>query len=166
MKWFPMTKGGDFRRWYGNNEYVVNWEDDGFEIKNFRDEKGKQRSRPQNTQYYFKETISWNDTTATGKIAFRYQPSGYIPNASGPCVYTSDNKLLYYFGLLNSCVSQRLLFVLAPNMKFEVGQMALVPIIVSENSSIDTIVSSCVDYAKTDWDSFETSWDFKRHPLV
>lgn len=76
FKWVPMTKGGDFRRWYGNNDYVVNWENDGFEIKNFKDEKGKLRSRPQNTQYYFREGISWNDTTATGKIAFRYQPEG------------------------------------------------------------------------------------------
>lgn len=127
-KWYPMTKGGDFRRWYGNNSYVVNWENDGLEICNFKDEKGKLRSRPQNVSYYFREGISWNDTTATGKIAFRYQTKEFIPNASGPCVY-ANKDLWYLFGLLNSKVSQVLLEILAPNMKFEVGQMGLVPII-------------------------------------
>ena len=164
-KWFPMTKGGDYRRWYGNNDYVVNWENDGFEIKNFKDENGKLRSRPQNVQFYFREGISWNDTTATGKIAFRYQPEGYISNASGPCVF-ADVNLKYLFGLLNSVVSQKLLEILAPNMKFEVGQMALVPIILFDSKETSQYVDGCVEIAKEDWDSFETSWDFKVHPLV
>ena len=164
-KWFPMTKGGDFRRWYGNNAYVVNWEHDGYEIKNFKDDKGKLRSRPQNVQFYFKEGISWNDTTATGKIAFRYQPAGYISNASGPCVF-ADTDLLYLFGLLNSVVSQKLLEILAPNMKFEVGQMALVPIIKKPSEKINNLVESTVDIARKDWDLFETSWDFQHHPLI
>jgi len=164
-KWFPMTKGGDFRRWYGNNDYIVNWENDGFEIKNFKDENGKLRSRPQNVQFYFREGISWNDTTATGKIAFRYQPEGYISNASGPCVF-ADKDLIYLFGLLNSVVSQKLLEILAPNMKFEVGQMALVPIIKKPSEEIESLVYSTVDIVKEDWDAFETSWDFKEHPFV
>ena len=120
-KWFPMTKGGDFRRWYGNNDYVVNWENNGFALRNFKDEDGKLRSVLRNTQFYLRECISWNDTTATGKIAFRYQPEGYISNASGPCVF-ADHDLFYLFGLLNSIVSQKLLEILAPNMKFEVGR--------------------------------------------
>jgi len=166
-KWFPMTKGGDFRRWYGNNEYVVNWYNDGFEICNFKDEKGKLRSRPQNVKYYFREGISWNDTTATGKIAFRYQDSHYIPNASGPCVYCDNrDRLMYLFALLNSCVSQCLLEVLAPNMKFEVGQMALVPTILDERTDIRPLIDMNLSIARTDWDSFETSWDFQVHPLV
>lgn len=164
-KWFPMTKGGDFRRWYGNNDYIVNWENDGFEIKNFKDENGKLRSRPQNVQFYFREGISWNDTTATGKIAFRYQPEGYISNASGPCVF-ADKDLIYLFGLLNSVVSQKLLEILAPNMKFEVGQMALVPIIKKPSERIEILVRKSTDIVKADWDSFETSWDFQCHPLI
>lgn len=164
-KWFPMTKGGDFRRWYGNNTYVVNWENDGHEIINFKDEKGKLRSRPQNVSYYFREGISWNDTTATGKIAFRYQNSDFIPNASGPCVYT-ENNLWYLFGLLNSVVSQKLLEILAPNMKFEVGQMALVPIIYKDDERVDILSNENVQIEKEDWDSFERSWDFKKHPLI
>ena len=164
-KWFPMTKGGDFRRWYGNNEYIVNWENGGYEIRNFKDEKGKLRSRPQNTQFYFREAISWNDTTATGKIAFRYQPEGYISNASGPCVF-ADCSLFYLFGLLNSIVSQKLLEILAPNMKFEVGQMALVPIIIHSSKEIEDLIKETVSLVRSDWDSYETSWDFKKHPLV
>jgi len=164
-KWFPMTKGGDFRRWYGNNDYVVNWENNGFALRNFKDEDGKLRSVLRNTQFYLRECISWNDTTATGKIAFRYQPEGYISNASGPCVF-ADHDLFYLFGLLNSIVSQKLLEILAPNMKFEVGQMALVPIIKKQSNYIDDLVRKTVDIVKSDWDSFETSWDFKLHPLV
>ncbi|MEJ8785700.1 BREX-1 system adenine-specific DNA-methyltransferase PglX [Peptoniphilus sp. HCN-40583] len=164
-KWFPMTKGGDFRRWYGNNEYVVNWENDGDEIRNFRDGEGKLRSCPRNVQFYFREGISWNDTTAKGKIAFRYQPVGYISNASGPCVF-ADVDLMYLFGLLNSVVSQKCLEVLAPNMKFEVGQMALVPIIKKPSIRINKLVENTVVIARTDWDSYETSWDFKHHPFL
>ncbi len=164
-KWYPMTKGGDFRRWYGNNSYVVNWENDGLEICNFKDEKGKLRSRPQNVSYYFHEGISWNDTTATGKIAFRYQTKEFIPNASGPCVY-ANKDLWYLFGLLNSKVSQVLLEILAPNMKFEVGQMGLVPIIMENRPEVEELSHNTVRIAKSDWDSFETSWDFKKHPLL
>lgn len=164
-KWYPMTKGGEFRRWYGNNSYVVNWENDGLEICNFKDEKGKLRSRPQNVSYYFREGISWNDTTATGKIAFRYQTKEFIPNASGPCVY-ANKDLWYLFGLLNSKVSQVLLEILAPNMKFEVGQMGLVPIIMENRPEVEELSHNTVRIAKSDWDSFETSWDFKKHPLL
>lgn len=164
-KWFPMTKGGDFRRWYGNNAYVVNWENNGYALKNFKDANGKLRSVLRNTQFYLRECISWNDTTATGKIAFRYQPVGYISNASGPCVF-ADIDLLYLFGLLNSVVSQKLLEILAPNMKFEVGQMALVPIIKKPSEKINNLVENTVDIARKDWDSFETSWGFQHHPLI
>ena len=164
-KWFPMTKGGDFRRWYGNNEYVVNWENEGYALKNFKDESGRLRSVLRNTQFYLRKSISWNDTTATGKIAFRYQPEGYISNASGPCVF-ADNDLFYLFGLLNSVVSQKLLEILAPNMKFEVGQMSLVPIIKKTSEKINVFVNNTIELSETDWDSFETSWDFAKHPLV
>jgi len=165
IKWFPMTKGGDFRRWYGNNDYVINWENNGAALKNFKDDNGKLRSVLRNEQFYFREAISWNDTTATGKIAFRYQPEGYISNASGPCVY-ADKDLYYLFGLLNSIVSQKLLGILAPNMKFEVGQMALVPIIMQPTKEIEDLVEELIHTAREDWDSFETSWDFKEHPFI
>ena len=166
-KWFPMTKGGDFRKWYGNNNYIINWEDDGTALKNFKDEEGKLRSVIRNPQYYFRDCISWNDTGAND-LAFRYQGSGFISNASGPCVYADSEKLMYLMGLFNSRVSRVIMEVLAPGIKFEVGQIAKYPIIVNKDKTeqICSIVDETLGYSKSDWDSFETSWDFTTHPLV
>lgn len=92
-KWFPYNKGGDYRRWYGNNEYLVNWERDGFEIRHFIDEKGKLRSRPQNTQYYFHRCISWS-LISSGRVAFRYKPYGHIFDVSGMSCFTESNPAI------------------------------------------------------------------------
>lgn len=166
-KWFPMTKGGDFRKWYGNNNYVVNWENSGFEICNFKDENGKLRSRPQNISFYFKEAISWNDTGAKD-LAFRYQDNKFIPNASGPCVYADNTHLIYFMGLFNSKVSRVIMEVLAPGIKFEVGQIAKYPVIVNKDrmKQVCSISEDNLTYSKADWDANETSWDFTTHPLV
>ena len=166
-KWFPMTKGGDFRKWYGNNNYVVNWENSGFEICNFKDENGKLRSRPQNISFYFKEAISWNDTGAKD-LAFRYQDNKFIPNASGPCVYADNTHLIYFMGLFNSKVSRVIMEVLAPGIKFEVGQIAKYPVIVNKDrmKQVCSISEENLTYSKADWDAMETSWNFKTHPLI
>ena len=166
-KWFPMTKGGDFRKWFGNNCFVIDWEDGGFALRNFRDENGKSRSVLRNTQFYFKEGISWNDT-GSGDLAFRYQDNSFIPNASGPCVYSGKVDVQYLIGLFNSKVSRIFMGVLAPALKFEVGQVARYPIIYSEKDS-PTIVgldNQCIAISECNWDSYETSWNFKRNPLV
>ena len=162
-----MTKGGDFRKWYGNNNYVVNWENSGFEICNFKDENGKLRSRPQNISFYFKEAISWNDTGAKD-LAFRYQDNKFIPNASGPCVYADNTHLIYFMGLFNSKVSRVIMEVLAPGIKFEVGQIAKYPVIVNKDrmKQVCSISEENLTYSKADWDAIETSWDFKTHPLI
>lgn len=166
-KWFPMTKGGLFRKWYGNNEYVVNWENEGYEIRHFADDNGKLRSVPRNMQYYLHECISWNDT-GSSDLAFRYQEDYFIPNASGPCVYSGQVGIHYLIGLLNSKVSRSFMEVLAPALKFEVGQVAKFPVIYSTDNqiSIESINKECVSLSRADWDSFETSWDFQRHPLL
>ena len=166
--WFPMTKGGLFRKWYGNNEYVVDWKDNGYKLKNFKTPDGKLRSVLRNTQYYLRESISWNDT-GSGDLAFRYQNNQYIPNASGPCVYrTSEISLEYLMGLFNSKISRVFMQVIAPALKFEVGQISRFPVLweKTESSEIENRVNSNIDISKSDWDSFETSWDFVRHPLV
>ena len=167
VKWFPMTKGGDFRKWYGNNNYIINWENDGIALKNFKDEEGKLRSVIRNPQYYFRDCISWNDTGAND-LAFRYQGNGFISNASGPCVYTDSEKLMYLMGLFNSRVSRVIMDVLAPGIKFEVGQIAKYPIIVNKDKTeqICSIADETLRYSKSEWDSFETSWDFTTHPLI
>lgn len=166
-KWVPMTKGGDFRKWYGNNDYVINWENEGFALRSFKDKDGKLKSVLRNTQFYFREGISWNDT-GSGDLTFRYQSERFIPNASGPCVYSGQVDIRYLIGLFNSKVSRKFMEVLAPALKFEVGSVAKYPIIynVEKNLQVVKISEDSIKNAQADWDFMETSWDFKRHPLV
>ena len=164
-KWFPYNKGGEFRRWYGNNDYIVNWEADGEQIRNFTDEKGKLKSRPQNTSYYFRECISWSLISL--KIAFRYKPQGNIFDVSGMSCF-SRKHLIYLQGLCNSVVAMHCLNAIAPTMNYQAGDIANMPVIYeeSEKEKIESRVQKCIAISKQDWDSFETSWDFKRHPLI
>lgn len=166
-KWFPYNKGGAFRRWYGNREYVVNWENDGFEIKNFRDDNGKVRSRPQNLQYYFKPCITWSDITSAS-FSGRYSEKGFIFDIKGSSGFPDEKILPYVLGFLNSSVSQKCIKILNPTITTQVGDMARIPVIVDEKTkpAIIGIVSSCISISKSDWDFFETSWDFSEHPLV
>lgn len=165
-RWFPYNKGGDFRKWYGNNEYVVNWENDGYEIRNFKDEKGKLRSRPQNTQYYFKECASWS-LISSSSTAFRYKPNGFIFDVAGMSFFT-DKSLLYYLGFCNTKIAYEVLKIIAPTINFQAGDIAKLPILIDTKmiSSVESKVQDSISQSKTDWDSFETSWDFKMHPLI
>ena len=165
-KWFPYNKGGEFRKWYGNNDYVVNWENDGFLIRNFKNEEGKLRSRPQNTQFYFRECISWS-LISSGTVAFRYKPFGNIFDIAGMSCF-SDEKLFYLLGLCNSPIALEALAVLAPTINFQAGDIANIPVVIDDNQveNVENIVDSNITISKSDWDSFETSWDFKKHPLV
>ncbi len=165
-KWFPYNKGGEFRRWYGNNDYVVNWENDGFEIKHSFDEKGKLRSRPQNTQFYFHESASWS-LISTGVAAFRYKPYGHIFDVGGMSFFSKD-LLFYLLGLCNSPVSIEVLRIIAPTINFQCGDIASIPVLISNNykGKIEELVKENIDICRTDWDSFEFSWDFKKHPLI
>src|SRR5699024_6129576 len=102
VKWYPYNKGGDFRKWYGNNNYVVNWENDGYEIQNFKGPNGKLRSRPQNLQYYFSSGLTWTALTA-GIFSMRYSPKGFLFDAMGPVCFPKDSNNTYFIlGLLNS----------------------------------------------------------------
>jgi len=166
LKWFPYNKGGDFKKWYGNQEYLVNWENDGYEIKNFKDSKGKIRSRPQNTQYYFHQSLSWSKISS-GSIAFRFFPKGFIFDVAGCSVFTEED-MLYLLGFLNSEVCKAILSLISPTLNYEVGHISSLPIIFSEKHSekINQIITENIAISKTDWDSFETSWNFKNYPLL
>ncbi len=159
-KWIPITMGGDFRRWYGNNTNVVNYEFNGLELRNFKG------SVMRNINYYYTECISWNDTSSTGKLAMRYHPSGFIPNASGPCIYADNENIYYILGLMNSIVAEKIMSYIAPAMKFEVGEISNMPFIKTKNFKVIERVKSNINISKHDWDSFEISWDFKKHPLL
>ena len=166
-KWFPYNKGGDFRKWYGNNSSVVNWENDGKEIRCFKDEAGKLLSRPQNTECYFQSSITWSKISS-GSIAFRYKPVGHIFDVAGTSVFASESELSYLQGACNSSVIMDVASMLSPTLNFEVGQIASYPIIDDEGKKpeVVTLVDDLRNLSKLDWDSFETSWDFKRHPLL
>lgn len=168
-KWFPCNKGGQFRKWFGNNEFVVNCENDGYSIKNFRDKFGALRSRPQNTQYYFQENLTWG-TITSGNLSMRHSYPGFIAeHAAGmiPLLYWNET-IKYIFALLNSNVAMLFLAFLSPVIRFTEGPVGLIPIIVDNQNKkeISILVDTCETFSKSDWDSFETSWDFKEHPLV
>lgn len=164
-KWFPCNKGGAFRKWYGNNEYVVNWENDGYEICNFKDENGKMKSRPQNLPYMLKEGLTYTSISSS-TFGVRYSPPGFIYDAAGSLIYVENKKMYYALGLLASNIVLVFTRILSPTMSFEVGQIASIPVYYKPNSTIDSLVKENIELSKKDWDSFETSWDFEGHPLV
>jgi len=165
-KWFPCNKGGSFRKWYGNNEYVVNWENNGFEICNFRDENGKLKSRPQNLQYMLKEGITYTNISISS-FGARYSPKGFIYDAAGSGIFCKKQEMIkYVLAFLTSIVAASITKITSPTMSFEVGQISMLPFIYQPSESIDDLVTKTIGVSKVDWDSFETSWDFKRSPLV
>lgn len=166
MKWFPYNKGGDIRKWYGNEEFIVNWENDGYEIKNFKDSNGKLRSRPQNLEYYFKKSITWSLISID--ITFRYKDYGQIFDVAGMSFFPQDNLFLYLLGLCNSKVINNTMKVIAPTLNYQIGDVAKVPIKIDESKKekIEEIVSDNIKISKEDWDSFEVSWNFIKHPLI
>ena len=166
-KWVPYNKGGLFRRWFGNMDCVVNWENDGYEIKHFGEDTGHIRSTVPNTEYYFLECGTWSKISS-GKIAVRYRPVGSIFDVAGACLYSQNRTNLYLLiAFLNSNVAMKLLSVLSPTMNFEGGHISSLPICIPDNSADYTAkVEKCISISKDDWDSYETSWDFKRNPLV
>lgn len=159
-KWFPYNKGGAFRKWYGNQEYIVNWENDGTEIRNFKG------SVVRNPTTYFKNSISWSKISA-GSIAFRSYPNGFIYDVAGTSLFPFDEtKYNYYIGVVNSNTIRHILKIMSPTLNFEVGQIATLPIADNNSASISDCVSNCIATSKLDWDAHETSWDFKWNPLL
>ena len=163
LKWFPYNNGGKGRRWYGNQQDIVNWYNDGEEIKNFRDENGRQKSRPQNTTQYFKEVISWNMITLSG-LYFRYFPQGFIfSNASNSFPCTDIHGTL---GFLNSKFTPKLLELLSPGTNMSNGVLAKFPNMVVTQNDCKQLVKKNISISKQDWDAHETSWDFNENELV
>jgi hypothetical protein len=163
-KWFPQDKGGPPRRWYGNNDFVVNWLDDGNEIRNFKTPGGRLKSRPQNLDYYFRSGVTWTKISS-GAFAVRFTEAGFIFSDAGMKVFHSKHsELLKLAGLLNSRVADRLLGCLSETINYEQGNIARLP--VASADGIPEIVKPLVEIARADWDNFETSWDFRDQPLL
>ena len=166
-KWFPYNKGGDYRKWWGNQEFVVNWENDGYEIRNIIGPNGRVRSRAQNTQFYFHKSLSWSKISS-GKVAFRYYPNGFIFDVAGCSVFLDKKNINYIFGFLNSNICGDILDLISPTLNYEVGHVASLPIIFDEfkQNEIENLVITNINIEKEDWDENETSWNFKSHPFV
>ena len=161
-KWFPCNKGGAYRKWYGNNDYIANWENDGFAMKSFN------KSVIRNPQFYFNEGITWS-SLSSGNLSMRYSPKGFIFESKGSVCFLKDKENLYYIlGLVNSKVVDELLLVLSPTLDYHEGPISRIPVVYEQGrkKKIDTLVECCVKECENDWDSFETSWDFKHHPLI
>ena len=167
-KWFPVTKGGAFRRWYGNFDYVVNYENSGKTICDYIDTtpgvKVKSNGRVINRDLYFHKGMTWS-TIASGPFGMRYVPNGFIFETKGSMCFTSDDLLDYILGLYNSPVIQCFLQMVSPTLDYHEGPLGKTPVLIKKNEQINQLVEENVKSSKTDWDSFENSWDFKKHPL-
>jgi len=169
--WFPYNKGGDFRKWYGNQDFVINYKDDGAEIKAFHEElnKTKPGGRLKNQNLYFKQSISWSKISSAS-FALRYFPAGFIFDVAGSAIFPAKQEEIALIGsVLNSRVSQAILSVLSPTLNFEAEHLCMFPLVPLDESKAVVITSEfdhMVRIARADWDNFETSWDFRDQPLL
>ena len=165
-KWFPMTKGGDYRKWYGNLAYTVNWENDGEEIRGFVVD-GKQKSRPQNMATYFFPGITWS-AISSGDFAMRYVPEGVISNAKGPMCFPKPDDTKWLLGFTNSSSVNTILQFVSPTLDYSEGPIGNLPVIEDSalEDTVNSLVEECISTCKDDFNEFETSWDFRRHPLI
>lgn len=166
MKWFPCTKGGNFRKWYGNKEYVINWKNRGYQILNDA-KKENRHSQDYYNHLKFKQGISWSVLT-TGSRSFRLENQNLIEHV-GMAIFPHDPHNNYYIlAFLNSIVTTYYLMFLSPTVTVNAGEIGRLPVVSDEAAkhTVEPVSEICVSETKKDWDAFETSWDFKRHPLV
>ena len=160
-KWFPHLKGGEFRKWWGNQDYVISWEHDGAELWDFRP-----RSVIRNPDSYFKPAISWS-RISSGEPAFRINSEGFIPNDVAPVILASEAHADRFLSLLNSSCARRILESLAPTVHFEVGQISELPLINDTTSPPNlTVAQRLISLFRNDWNTYETSWNFQTSPLI
>ena len=167
-KWFPYNKGGEFRKWYGNQEYIVNWENDGIEVRNNVDLNGKQKSRPQNTEFYFLPSLSWTAITSS-RFSVRRDFGGAISSNAGMSVYAEDNILKKLCALMNSTLYDYFLKIISPTLNFGAGDIGKVPALIDLVGHEDKVYlyhDELINISKKDWDSYETSWDFTENPII
>ena len=157
-KWFTYNKGGEFRKWYGNQEYLVNWENDGYEIKNFKN------AVVRNPSYYFRESISWGLITSAGS-SFRYFPKGFVYDVSGMSYFLEKNQF-NYLGILNTKIYSNLTKIINPTINLQIGDILVLPATEIKNEKFNILVQQNISISKEEWDSRETSWDFEKLSLI
>ena len=147
--WYPYNKGGEFRKWYGNNDYVV------------------KKAVLRNPTYYFRPCFSWS-LVSSSVAAFRYKPSGHIFDVAGMSCF-SENHLLFLLALCNTKIVMEILKIIAPTINYQCGDIANIPVLMPDKmvkATIETLVRDNISISQKDWDSYETSWDFKNNPLI
>ena len=163
-KWFPYCKGGGFRRWYGYNEYLVNWFNDGYEIKNNIKANGLKAASVRSENMYFKPLITWSAVTS-GLFSCRYCFGGALFDSGGSSISVPQNAY-YLLSVLNGKIGQYVLDISNATINYQPGDIAGIPIIFEKVEQVESNAQLNIQISKTDWDSFETSWDFKKHPLA
>lgn len=166
-KWFPLAKGGPVRKWYGNNDYVVNWEDDGREMLAYAAKLyGSPTRTVKNMDFYFREGITWS--TISNRFSMRYSAPGAISETKGAmCFASNKTDLTYLLGFSNSLLVESFLKVFSPTLDFHEGPFGKLPFLKSNAfETIVNLVEECVRIARAEWDNFETSWDFNDQPLL
>ena len=158
-RWYPYNKGGGYRKWYGNNEYLIDWYDDAAEIRKIK------TAVIANYQYFCKPGLTWS-TVSTTDFSIRWFDEGFIFDNGGCCVFELGNQRPYIAAILNSKVFKYIFGQINPTLNFQSGEIAKFPLLHADEKAIDDISIENVESSKKDWDSFETSWDFKRHPLI
>ena len=158
-RWFPYNKGGGYKKWYGYNEYMIDWYDDAAAIRAIK------TAVIANYQYFMKPGLTWS-TVTSGGFSLRKFGHGYIFDNGGCCVFELGSKANYILGVMNSIVFKYIFGQSNPTINSQSGEVAKFPVIIEQDNRIDSVVDENVAIAKMDWDSYETSWDFKRNPLV
>jgi type II restriction/modification system DNA methylase subunit YeeA len=160
-KWFPCNKGGEYRKWYGNQEYTINWENDGKALFDLRP-----KSVIRSPHQYFRSNLAWSKISS-GVFSLRYFPKGFIPSDAASCIYMNQDKdELRILSLLNSKVTRSIIGDLSATLNYEIGHIDRTPVVEISSSSVDLNAQNAVLNAKSDWDSYETSWDFTTLPLL
>ena len=170
VKWFPYNKGGQYRKWYGNNEYVVFYQNDGQELIDLVTKKYPKISDPEfiikNRNCYFKKGIEWSDLTS-GSYGARIVEGGFIFDACSPTLFINGDCSYYYLlGLMNTSVFQNYMNILSPTMHYNICNVVQVPLIKNKISEVEDLVKCNIELSKFDWNSYETSWEFKQHQFI
>ena len=169
QKWIPYSKGGDYRLWYGNYEYVVNWENDGWEMKNDNYDGNRVRAHNFNGKQAFKEGITWNSISSS-RFHCRYLPSGFLFDAAGPlCEVLDRNNLEYVLGLFSSSIFAFYMQLMNPTMNFPPGYLEIIPYPAPNAAKAIEVkqrVKENIEITRNDWNAFETSWGYEKHPLI
>lgn len=167
-KWYPYNKGGLRRQWFGNYDYIINWENDGEEVKSLKNDKGKIRSHGYNGVYSFKRAITWSLITS-GKFSVRYRETGSLFDYAGLEAFSKNKiNLKYVLGILGTKISDYVFNMFNPTVNLQIGDFINFPILEDENikNEVIPIVDECIAISKYDWNTFETAWDFTANPLV